>query len=103
MPLPVLAWPAIWAFLSAIIAPVTRAVITALGVSLVVFAGLEIAFDQMYDHLYGSLASLPDIGLYVIKASGFMTCINMWVAATAAYITFQSISGGAKMLWKKPL
>lgn len=100
--MPALAWAAIWAFISAIIKPVTKAVLVALGLSLVVYTGLELAFNELFDYLMNGIDGLPAAGVYVLKATGFVTALNQWAGAVAGVIAYRNISGGAKMIWKKP-
>lgn len=102
MALPVLGWAAIWGFVSAIIRPVTKAVVTALGLSLVVYTGLDFIFDQAFQEVESTANNLPDIGIYVLKAVGFFTALKMWAAAIAGVIAFRALNGGAKMIWKRP-
>jgi hypothetical protein len=103
MPLPVLAAAGIWAFISSIITPIVKAVIVSLGVSLVIFGGLEIVFDQIYAKLMLNVNNFPAAGLYVFKAVGFQTAMNQWFGAIAGVMVYKSITAGPKIMWKKPL
>lgn len=102
MALPVLAFPVIASFLMTIIKPIIKQVLIALGLSLVVFTGMELAMDPLFDYLYTAEGNFSSLALYTFKASGFESCVNMWAGAISGMIAFQQLTKGAQMVWKKP-
>lgn len=78
--------PMIWIFglLSVIAIPLVKSVLVALGLGFVVFAGLDLALDQLENYVFNNFNNLPTEVLSILLIAKFDAAFQMILSAYAA-------------------
>lgn len=96
MPIPVAA--TIWTFLAATIPFLIVKILVGLGIGFITYTGAGLAIDEVATYVQSQMSGLPGYMLQLIGMLQMDTAISMILAAYAARIAVQAVSGSITRL-----
>lgn len=83
----------IWSFIATIIGPLLAKIIVALGISVVSYTGISLAFDSLSEQVMSNFSAIPQSILQLIGLFGVGVAIKMQLAAITAVIAYKTTVG----------
>jgi len=85
------------AWLMAVIAPIGKQLLVALGFGIVTYTGVDVAFNAMVASLSSQVSSIPPNVLVYAKISGVFEAMGLVLAAISFKISFMTLTKLARI------
>lgn len=86
------------AWLSLVIGPIIARVLTALGLGVVTYTGIEFALDQFKDHISNSWSGLPYNVASILGMAGFDSAMTIIISAVVSAYGILVVNGAIKKI-----
>jgi hypothetical protein len=97
-----LTWPIIWSFISAIVVPVIKIILRALGIGGVVFVGFTVLIDAVKSQFMALMGGLPSDILAILTLLGFFQVVSLFFSALTTRLILSRLEGDRVTVWSSP-
>lgn len=102
MPLPVIALPALGAFLVAMAKPILQQLLRLIGFGLVAYVGFDLAFQELEDYVMQHYQGFPVVALQIMTLAGVDSALQNIFATVTGLVAWKSLTTVVNPTWLKP-